>query len=168
MLAAAATQCTIHAMTENIADSDHPAFDGLSPTWREQLQWLHGRAEHLGLTSTELEETCLGVLQDAAFDIVASERQGTAYEFGDFQADVYRVRDELAQQMSRFLPGDLRDKLFSMLLIVVDASWIAQALTDRASQLGKDCGCCSCSTASRSRLPCARSVTASCAVTRSC
>jgi hypothetical protein len=168
-------------MTDIIADSDHPVFDHLSLNWREELQWLHDRAEHVGLTSTELEETCLGVLQDAAFDIVASERQGTAYEFGDFQADVYRTRDELTQQMSRFLHGDLRDKLLSMLLILADASSIANRLNDRAVQLGKDCGCFSCppepdagqsstcrSTASRPRLPCARSVTASCAVTRSC
>jgi hypothetical protein len=82
-------------------------------------------------------------LQDLAFDEVASERQGSAYEFDDFQVDVYRVRDELAQQMSRFVHGDLPNQLFGLLLIVADASWIAQALTDRASQLGKDCGCCS-------------------------
>ena len=103
VLAAAATPCTIHAMTDIIADSDHPVFNGLSPTWREELQWLHDRAEHLGLTATDLEDTYLGLLQDVAFDTVASERQGTTYEFGDFQAEVYRVRDELAQQMSRFL-----------------------------------------------------------------
>jgi hypothetical protein len=143
VLAAAAIPCTIHAMTDIIADSDHPVFDHLSPTWREELQWLHDRAEHLGLTSTDLEATYLGLLQDLAFDEVASERQATASEVGDFQAEVYRVRDELAQQMSRFLHGDLRDQLFGLLLIVTDASWIAQALTDRAAQLDKDCGCCS-------------------------
>ena len=45
--------------------------------------------------------------------------------------------------MSRFLHGELPDQLFGLLLIVTDASWIAQALNNRASQLGKDCGCCS-------------------------
>ena len=54
VLAAAATPCTIHGMIDIIADSDHPVFDHLSPTWREELQWLHDRAEHLGLTAREL------------------------------------------------------------------------------------------------------------------